>query len=104
MLLYRRVPTVTSLRLIRSVALPDSFVANLIVIPGFRHPRPCVRQIVLGLTDNRAPSGAMKSPGAAATRMRGALVIAFPLESFTAPTEANSTYPASPAFHPGHVR
>src|SRR5438045_2114241 len=55
MLPYSRVPSVTSPRLIRRRPLPDSLVRNLIVMPGLRQPRPCVRQIVFGLTDKRAP-------------------------------------------------
>src|SRR5436190_11466150 len=84
-------------------AFPASLEMNLIVIPGLRHLRLWVRQIVLGLTLRRAPSGATKSPGAAATRTRGAVSIAFPAASLTAPTLVISTAPASPACQPEDV-
>jgi len=49
-------------------ALPGSLVTNRMTRPGLRHLRPRVREMVFGVTFRRDPSGAKKSPGAAATR------------------------------------
>src|SRR5438094_10244692 len=86
-----------------TVALPGSVVVKRIVKPGRAQLRPRVRQTDRGLTARPAPIGAMKSPGAAATRTCVVARLTLPATSLRTPAALSVAKPASPAFQPDDV-